>query len=202
VQTLFAVWFPVSTLKCTLIGHVGSQPLTADSRSNPTPEGFEHLTKSSRSNSPTNCTLWRPLVECNNHMKRVSYLQYLDEKQPRKGKESRLCLDNLTLLKKHINSMKKVHGLSCSMCGKLTFMECQLCKKHVCLKSGKGMTSLSCYIDFHDDLMYGMGVMDRVELSGVQKSKFKKAPAPEVRKNKSHMHNLMTKYHKDIVDKY
>ena len=50
--------------------------------------------------------------------------------------------------------------------------------------------------------MYSMGVMDRVELFGIQKSKFKKAPAPEVRKNKSHMHNLMTKYHKDIGDKY
>jgi hypothetical protein len=45
------------------------------------------------------------------------------------------------------------------------------------------MTSLSCCIDFHDDLMYGMGVMDCVELFGVQKSKLKKAPAPEVRKN-------------------
>ncbi len=54
------------------------------------------------------------------------------------------------------------------------------------------MTSLSCCIDFHDDLMYGMGVMDHDELFGVQKSKFKKAPAPEVRKNKSHMCNLMT----------
>jgi hypothetical protein len=47
-----------------------------------------------------------------------------------------------------------------------------------------------------------MGVMDRVELFGVQKSKLKKAPAPEVRKNKSHMRNMMTKYHKDIGDKY
>jgi hypothetical protein len=107
------------------------------------------------------------LVECDDHIKRVSYLQYLDEKQPRKGKESRLCSDNLALLK-HINSMKKVHGVSCNMCGKLTFMECQLCKKHVCFKSGNGMASLSCCIDFHDDLMYGMGVMDRVELFGVQ----------------------------------
>ncbi len=43
--------------------------------------------------------------------------------------------------------------------------------------------------------------MDRVELFGVQKSKFRKAPAPEVRKNKSHMHDLMTKYHKDVGDK-
>ncbi len=58
-----------------------------------------------------------------------------------------------------------------------------------CFKSGKGMSSLSCCIDFHDDLMYGMGIMDRVELFGVQKLKFKKAPAPAVRKNKSHMHN-------------
>ncbi len=50
--------------------------------------------------------------------------------------------------------------------------------------------------------MYGVGVVDRVELFGVQKSKFKKAPAPEVRKNKSHKRNLMTKYHKDIGDRY
>jgi hypothetical protein len=48
------------TLKCTLVGHVGFQPLTMDSRSNLTPEGFEPLTKSSRSNSPTNCTLTAP----------------------------------------------------------------------------------------------------------------------------------------------
>jgi hypothetical protein len=142
------------------------------------------------------------LVECDDHIKRVSYLQYLDEKEPCKGKESRLCSDNLMLLKRHINSMKKVHGASCNICGKLTFMECQLCKKHVCFKSGKGMTSLSCFIDFDDDMMYGMGVMDRVELFGVQKSKFKKALAPELRKNKSHMRDLMRKYHKDIGDKY
>jgi hypothetical protein len=44
--------------KCTLIGHVGTQPPTTDSRSNPSPEGFEPLTKGSRSNPPTNCTLW------------------------------------------------------------------------------------------------------------------------------------------------
>ncbi len=56
---LFRCGIPVSTLKCTLIGHVGFQPLNKDSRSNPTPEGFEPLTKSSRSNSPINCTLWQ-----------------------------------------------------------------------------------------------------------------------------------------------
>jgi hypothetical protein len=50
--------------------------------------------------------------------------------------------------------------------------------------------------------MYEMGIMDRVALFGVQKSKFKKALVPELRKNKTHMCNLMTKYHKDIGDKY
>ncbi len=142
------------------------------------------------------------LAECDDHMKSVSYLQYLNEKQPCKGKEFRLCSDNLTLLKKHINSMKRVYGASCNICKKLTFMECQLCKKHVCFKSGKGMTSSSCCIDLYDDLMYGMGIMDHVEMFGVQRLKFKKASAPEVRKNKSHLCNLMTKYHKDIGDKY
>jgi hypothetical protein len=36
-------------------------------------------------------------------------------------------------------------------------------------KSGKIMSSLSCCIDFHDDLMFGLGFMDSVELFGVKK---------------------------------
>ncbi len=92
-----------------------------------------------------------PLVECDVHIKRVSYSQYLDEKQPRKGKVTRFCADNLTLLKKHLSSMKKVHGAACSMCGKLTYMECQLCQKHVCFKSGKGTTTDSVDDDDDDD---------------------------------------------------
>jgi hypothetical protein len=31
------------------------------------------------------------------------------------------------------------------------------------------MSSLSCCIDFQNDLMYGLGFMDRVELFGVKK---------------------------------
>ncbi len=73
-------------------------------------------------------------------------------------------------------------------------MECQICKKHVFFKSGKIMSSLSCCIYFHDDLMYGLGFMDHVELFGVKKSQFKKANAVEIRKNKIHMKKLMTKY--------
>ncbi len=63
------------------------------------------------------------------------------------------------------------------------------------------MSSLSCCIDFHDDLMYGLiGFMDRVELFGVEKSQFKKASAMEVRKNKIHMKKLMKKYEEDHGD--
>ncbi len=79
-------------------------------------------------------------------------------------------------------------------------MECQICKKHVCFKSGKNMTSLSCCIDFHDDLIYGLGYMDRVELFGDKKSQFKKANAVEVKKNKIHMKKWIMKYEEDMGD--
>jgi hypothetical protein len=59
------------------------------------------------------------------------------------------------------------------------------------------MSSLSCCI-FHDDLMYGLGFMDHVELFGVKKSQFKKANVMEVRRNKTHMKKLMTKYGEDL----
>jgi hypothetical protein len=62
------------------------------------------------------------------------------------------------------------------------------------------MPSLSCCIDFHDDIMNGLGFMDRAELFRVEKSQFKKANAVEVRKNKSCMKKLMTKYEEDIGD--
>ncbi len=79
-------------------------------------------------------------------------------------------------------------------------MECQICKKHVCFKSGQNMSSLFCCIDFHDDLMRGLGFMNRVELFGVKNSQFKKANAVEVRNNKIHMKKWMTKYEEDIGD--
>jgi hypothetical protein len=47
------------------------------------------------------------LVECNNHIKRVSYLLYLDEKKPLRGKRTRLYAGNKTLLKQHLNSTKR-----------------------------------------------------------------------------------------------
>jgi hypothetical protein len=140
------------------------------------------------------------VIQCEDHVKRVSYAQYLDEKQPRGAKKTRICARNMMLLKGHLISMKRVHPSSCQMCGKKTYMEFQVCKKRVCFKSGKNMTSLSCSIDFHDDLMYGLGFMDCVELFGVKKSQFNKANAAEVKKNKIHMKKRMTKYEEDTED--
>jgi hypothetical protein len=90
---------------------------------------------------------------------------------------------------------------SCQMCGQKTYMECQLCKKHVCFKSGKGMSSVFCCINFHDDSWYGLDLMARVELFGVQTTKFKKATMAKVKKNKIHSRKLLKKYHKDVGDK-
>ncbi len=64
------------------------------------------------------------VIKCEDHVKRVSYAQYLGEKQPRGAKKTRLCARNMMLLKKHLNSMKRVHPSSCQMCGKnLGFMD-------------------------------------------------------------------------------
>ncbi len=48
--------------------------------------------------------------------------------------------------------------------------------------------------------MYGLGILDHVELFGVKKSQFKKANAAEVRTNKIHMKKWMTKYEEYIGD--
>ena len=139
------------------------------------------------------------LVLCNDNTDRVSYAQYLDVKQPR-GKKSRLCTGDLDLLKEHINSMKRVGKAACQWCGEITFMRCELCKKHVCLKSDTSATTLSCCIDFHDDYKYGLGYMDRKELFQMRNKNFKKPNQTEMKKNKTHMKSLMLKYYTDVEE--
>jgi hypothetical protein len=58
------------------------------------------------------------LIKCDDHIKRVSYLQYLDEKKQQGAKKTRLCAGNMMLLKQHLNSIKRVHQATCQMCGK------------------------------------------------------------------------------------
>lgn len=125
---------------------------------------------------------------------RVSYDQYLDAKNPRgRDKKSRLCSDDLGLLKTHINSMKKLNKSSCQVCGKPCWMKCTICNKTVCLKSDSFGSSLSCCIDMHDDNYFGLTMDDRVDLFGELKKDFKKASATEIKNNKAHIAKLKKK---------
>ena len=47
--------------------------------------------------------------------------------------------------------------------------KCGICNKHIFLKSERAMSTLSCCLDFHDDQMYGLGLMDRYELFCIPK---------------------------------
>ncbi len=74
------------------------------------------------------------LIKSNDNIKRVSYLLYLDEKKTHGEKKTWLCAGHMMLLKQHLNSMKRVPMATCQMCGKNTYMECQIRKKHVFLR--------------------------------------------------------------------
>jgi hypothetical protein len=77
--------------------------------------GDEKMSKNTQMNKKKCGTSDIGLIECNDHIKRVSYLLYLDKKEPRGGKKSRLCAGNMMLLKQHLNSMKRVHSATCQM---------------------------------------------------------------------------------------
>jgi hypothetical protein len=84
--------------------------------------GDEKMCKNTQMDKKKHGTSDIGLIECNNHIKRVSYSLYLDEKNTRGGKKTRLCTGNMMLLKQHLNSMKRVHLATCQMCGKNTYM--------------------------------------------------------------------------------
>jgi hypothetical protein len=61
--------------------------------------GNEKMCKNTQMNKKKRGTGDIGLIGCDNHIKRVSYLLYLDEKNPHGGKKTRLCAGNMTLLK-------------------------------------------------------------------------------------------------------
>ncbi len=70
--------------------------------------GGNKMHKNTQMNKKNHGTSDIGLINCNDHIKRVSYLLCLDEKNMRK-KKTRLCAGNMMLLKQHLNSMKRVH---------------------------------------------------------------------------------------------
>ena len=134
------------------------------------------------------------LESCNDGTFRVSFDQYLDAKRPRGG-DSRLCSDNLTLLKEHLNSFNlQSNKGKCQVCGNVTWSKCEKCGLHCCYKDGKSAADVSCSIDMHDDKFFGLTLCDRVTLFGEQKNKFKRASKEEIKKNKAHILKLNKKY--------
>ena len=130
---------------------------------------------------------------------RVSYEQYLDAKCPR-GRVSRLCSDNLVLLKEHLNSCERCSEGTCDVCGRKCYNRCGICMKHCCFKSGTSQTSLLCSIDLHNDDYFGLTLHDRTTLFGESKKSFKKPTAIELKKNTAYVKQLRTRFHEDMKD--
>lgn len=144
------------------------------------------------------------LQKCADNQFRVSYEQYLDEKNPRgRDKISRLCGDDLDALKAHIRSFIPVATGICQVCGANTWKACGECEKltgrrtYCCFKDkgGKGVSEnmVSCCMDLHNDNYFGLCLNDRVTLFGERKSDFKKASKSEIKKNRQHIETLRKK---------
>ena len=97
--------------------------------------------------------------------KHVSYNQYLDAKHPRRG-VTRLCSENIDLLKEHLNSMKKTNTSKCQVCERWCFSKCVICDANMCFKSGANMASISCCLDYHNDDHFGLIRDDHKDMFG------------------------------------
>ena len=88
--------------------------------------------------------------------------------------------------------MKPTTAGRCQVCGKTCFFKCEECpdQPHVCLKTDKRSTSISCCMDLHDDAFFGLTMNDQSQYFGLPKSKFMKPTKTEKRKNKEHIMRL------------
>ena len=132
---------------------------------------------------------------------RVSFNMYVDAKMPRRG-DSRLCSDNIQLLKKHLNSYEaNKTRAACLVCGNTkNWNRCMLCNAPVCWKSGSNMGSLSCSLDYHSDEFFGLCMNDRMQLFGEQRKDFRKATKREQELNAAHIRKLKRQYEDSVLD--
>ena len=131
---------------------------------------------------------------CNDDKLRVSYRQFCTAREPRSTRANpvkpRLCGDDLTLLKEHLNSYEKCGGGKCEICGANCYYKCGICKKRTCFKKDNSMTSISCSIDFHNDYHYGLACCDRMDIFGELKKDFKQPSTLAIKKNRAHIQAL------------
>ncbi len=167
----------------------------------PGDEFVRNATKTLKKKRGKNKRLEDSLEKCEDAKFQVSYAQYLDAKRPR-GKDSRLCSNNLDLLKEHLRSFKSanVGRGQCQVCGKTCYFKCTKCDVHCCFKDDGNASSVSCCIDYHNDDFFGLTLGDRVSLFGEQKKNYKKPTKAEAKKNQAHIAKLNKKYIEDMEE--
>ena len=127
---------------------------------------------------------------------RPSYEHYLDAKRPRgRGVKTRLCSDDIGLLKEHLNSFVTCGAGTCVVCGQRCFSKCSICQLHCCWKAESAHCLVSCSVDLHDDNYFGLCLPERRELFGEVKRSFKKALVKDWKLNKKHIQGLRCRYH-------
>ncbi len=142
------------------------------------------------------------LEMCSDGERWVSYAQYLDVKKPRgSGSVTWLCSGDLSLLKRHINSFGPASAGICVMCRrKKVYTKCNICNLHCCFKANPNQSSLSCSIDLHNDMYFGLSMIERVELFGEQKNAFKRPLNLDVKKYATHIKKFEKQMRKDFED--
>ena len=125
---------------------------------------------------------------------RVTYDVWEANKYPRcRSETSRLCSDNIALLKDHLASFKGSHEKAgrgkCVVCGNRCYWKCTLCpgEPRMCLKEDKQGNKLSCALDWHNDDYFGICRPDRVKYFNEAQCKWKKPTKSEVKKNAAHI---------------
>ena len=130
---------------------------------------------------------------------RVGWDKYLAAKRPGGRVASRLCDNNMDLLKKHLRSFKRTHKAVCNVCGKFTFTRCMVCNLACCFKDSANVSSVSCSMDLHSEKFFGLLRCDRTDIFGETASSYKKPTATEVRKNATHMKTHQKKYYEEYI---
>jgi hypothetical protein len=94
---------------------------------------------------------------------RVTYDVWETNKHPHSRSEtSRLCSNNIALLKEHLASFKGSHDGAgrgkCPVCNKRCYWKCMLCPgaPRMCLKEDKGGSKIGCALDWHNDDYFGI----------------------------------------------
>ena len=84
---------------------------------------------------------------------KVTLEKYMSEKYPQsRSTSSRFTNDDLSLFKDHVASLEQVKSNHvCVVCGKDCYFKCGKCKKHMCVKKGRSLNTMSCVIDYHND---------------------------------------------------